>query len=221
MLVFDLDDTLYLERDFAFSGFAAVGRHLASDYGIDGEVFAARCRDLFDAGERGRVFDRALTPHSLSPDNQTLATLVEVYRNHHPDITLCRDARDYLLGHPGPFGLITDGLEATQLLKIDALGLGNWIKTILPTGRWGTEFAKPHPRAFIEIERQAVTRSVYVADNPAKDFVTPKARGWLTVAILREGRVHTAPAPDAAHQADATITSLDELDAVLARFGLG
>lgn len=220
MLVFDLDDTLYLERDFAFSGYAAAGRHLASEHGIDGEAFAARCCELFEAGERKRIFDRALSQQGLSPDNDIMTALVEVYRNHHPDITLCRDARDYLPQHSGPFGLITDGLEATQIRKIDALRLGNWIKTILPTGRWGTEFAKPHPRAFIEIEKLATTRCVYVADNPAKDFVTPKARGWLTVAILRDGRVHTALAPDAAHQADATITSLDDLDAVLARFGL-
>ena len=30
----------------------------------------------------------------------------------------------------------------------------------------------------------------YVADNPLKDFVTPRARGWWTVQVERPERVH-------------------------------
>ena len=59
-------------------------------------------------------------------------------------------------------------------------------------------------------------RCVYVADNAAKDFVTPNRMGWLTVQILRPGRVHDGTTPDAAHAAQVVITSLDQLDAVLA-----
>ncbi|MDB5525364.1 MAG: putative hydrolase of the superfamily, partial [Rhizobium sp.] len=35
VLVFDLDDTLYLERDFARSGFRATGDWLKNTMGID------------------------------------------------------------------------------------------------------------------------------------------------------------------------------------------
>ena len=46
--------------------------------------------------------------------------------------------------------------------------------------------------------------------------MTPNRMGWLTVQILRPGRVHDGTAPDAAHAAQVVITSLDQLDAVLA-----
>lgn len=219
MLVFDLDDTLYLERDFAFSGYQAVGRDLAARGAVDGARFAATCRDVFESGHRAQVFDLACDRLGIAVDPGEIDRLATLYRNHVPQIALCADAAAYLADHAGQrggFGLITDGAEPMQRAKIAALGLGPVIATIVPTGQWGDAYAKPHPRAFIEIERHAQTRCTYVADNPAKDFVTPKARGWLTVQIIRPGRVHTAPAPDPAHEAAAVITSLAELDGILA-----
>lgn len=57
-VVFDLDDTLYLERDFVMSGFQAVERWAEQRLGI--QNFAESCRQLFERGERQRVFDRRL-----------------------------------------------------------------------------------------------------------------------------------------------------------------
>ncbi|MBA4490852.1 HAD family hydrolase [Paracoccus sp. S1E-3] len=205
-IVFDLDDTLYLERDFAFSGFDAVEAHL----GVGG--FAATCRALFDSPHRAAIFDEALRRHGLSME---AAGLVAVYRDHTPRIELCPDAARYL--KRGGFGLITDGPERTQRAKIAALGLAAFCDQIIPTGQWPTGFGKPHPRAYQAMMAKAPDRRcVYVADNAVKDFVTPNRLGWLTVQILRPGRVHGCAAPDAAHAAQAVITSLDQLDAVLA-----
>jgi putative hydrolase of the HAD superfamily len=91
---------------------------------------------------------------------------------------------------------------------------------VICTGAWGPGFGKPHPRAFEAVEAwsgRSGCNLVYVADNPTKDFVTPRARGWQTVQILRPERVHHLEAPDAAHEAHAAITSLDELDDCVAR----
>ncbi|NHF73084.1 HAD family hydrolase [Paracoccus xiamenensis] len=208
-IVFDLDDTLYLERDFAFSGFEAVGDHIRDQHGVGG--FAATCRMLFDGPHRATIFDEALRRHHLS---LPIAELVAIYRDHSPHIALCADAARYVLR--GGFGLITDGPERTQRAKIAALGLAQFCDQIIPTGQWGQGFGKPHPRAYLAIADAAGgRRCVYVADNAAKDFVTPNRMGWLTVQILRPGRVHDGSAPDAAHAAQAVITSLDQLDNVL------
>ncbi len=205
-VTFDLDDTLYLERDFAFSGFDAVAAHL----GADG--FAATCRALFDSPHRAAIFNEALRRHGVSAE---VPDLVAVYRDHAPQIALCPDAARYL--QRGGFGLITDGPERTQRAKIAALGLARFCDQIIPTGQWPGGFGKPHPRAYQAIMDAADgRRCVYVADNAAKDFVTPNRMGWLTVQILRPGRVHDGTAPDAAHAAQVVITSLDQLDAVLA-----
>lgn len=212
-IVFDLDDTLYLERDFAFSGFEAVGAHVAVRHGVAG--FAATCRALFDGPHRAAIFDEALRRLGLDGD-QPVADLVAIYRDHRPDITLCPDASAFLSRHGGPFGLITDGPERTQRAKIAALGLGRFCDQIIPTGQWPPGFGKPHPRAYEQIASAAPgRRCIYVADNGAKDFVTPNQMGWLTVQILRPGRVHAGTAPDDAHAAQAVIETLDQLDGLL------
>ena len=208
-ITFDLDDTLYLERDFAFSGFDAVGDHIKARHGIGG--FAATCRLLFDSPHRAQIFNEALRRHHLT---DSVPDLVAIYRGHRPQIALCPDAARYVLR--GGFGLITDGPEPTQRAKIAALGLAAYCDQIIPTGQWGPGFGKPHPRAYQAIADAAPgRRCVYVADNAAKDFVTPNRMGWLTVQILRPGRVHDGAAPDADHAAQVVITALDQLDSVL------
>lgn len=222
-LVFDLDDTLYLERDFAMSGYRTLGRWVRDTMGIDG--FDTVCARLFEAGERRHVFDRALAELGVTADPTILRDLIERYRGHRPEISLAPDAARYLTRAQDavPLGLITDGPAATQWAKIRALGLDDVIDRIVVTGDWPPGFGKPHPRAFERQERWQdgrPGRMIYVADNPLKDFVTPRARGWLTIQIARPGRVHLAPAPDPRYQPHAEITSLDQLDDVLGTNGI-
>ena len=206
MIVFDLDDTLYLERDFASSGY----RHL--------EEFVSAA--LFAAGERRNVLGRACQEMGIPAEPGLIAALVAEYRGHAPEISLCPDAARWLGRAQGPLGLITDGPAAMQQRKIAALGLPALIRHIRATGAWGAGFGKPHPRAYQEMEALAAPRTAaemaYVADNPAKDFLTPRARGWKTVQILRPGAVHDPAPPSPAHAAAARIQSLDELTPVLA-----
>lgn len=220
MIVFDLDDTLYLERDFAFSGYAAIDTYIEETTGCVG--FAELCRAAFLANRRRLIFDEALTALGLPADRETVTKLVSLYRNHSPQISLCADAMrclDSLSGRQR-LGLITDGPEQTQRAKIAALGIEPSFSMLRPTGAWGAEFSKPHPRAFIEMETAAADDPlVYVADNALKDFVTPRARGWHTIQICRNGGVHTAPPPDAAHAPHVRIETLDALEASLARLG--
>lgn len=212
-IVFDLDDTLYLERDFAFSGFDAVGSFMADRHGASG--FAKLCKGLFDSPHRPTIFDEALRRYGLH-EAQSIDELVSIYRGHSPQISLAPDAARYLDGRDG-FGMITDGPEATQRAKIAALGIAPQFDQIIPTGQWPRGFGKPHPRAYRAImDASEDRRCVYVADNGAKDFVTPNRLGWITVQILRPERVHDGQPPDKEHAAMAVIHSLDQLDSVLA-----
>ncbi|WP_299630842.1 HAD family hydrolase [uncultured Roseobacter sp.] len=217
MIVFDLDDTLYLERDFAFSGYRHVDAWVADNHGLPG--FGATCRELFASGERRNIFDRACASHGISATPGLIAALVAEYRGHAPQISLCPDADQFLARteNASPFGLITDGPEHTQMAKVRALALDQRIQHIRATGSWPKGFGKPHPRAFEEMEQLAPPKAqmVYIADNPAKDFITPKARGWLTIQIRRTGAIHSPLAPDLDHAAQIEIQSMDELDAAL------
>lgn len=216
MLVFDLDDTLYLERDFAFSGYRYVGDWVHERFGRAG--FGQKCRALYESGERRHIFNHACEAVGIEADRELILRLVEVYRNHPPYIQLSDDVLRFFARVPGPFGLITDGPEQMQRNKVSALGLEEHLAHICPTGAWPQGYGKPHSRAYELMEDAAPqgAQMVYVADNPAKDFVTPKARGWRTVQINRPGRVHAPDAPDDLHAADSQIESFDELDGVLA-----
>lgn len=213
LIVFDLDDTLYLERDFAFSGFRAVGDWVRDQLGIEG--FGAACRALFERGERQRVFDRALAQFDVASSAVSVSRLVEVYRGHAPDIALAPDAERALQRLGGAAGLISDGPAATQRAKVRALGLEDRILHILLTGEFGPGAGKPSPIAYLEMQRLSGACGdalVYVADNTLKDFVTPRRLGWRTVMIERPGRIHRTPAPSAAHSAAHRLTTLDDLE---------
>lgn len=221
IVVFDLDDTLYLERNFAVSGYQAVGHWMQAVHGV--QDFAQRCTKRFDAGAYSGIFNHVLRDLGMKDSPDLIAGLVDIYRNHPPDITLEPDAARFLFlsGYSGRLGLITDGPAQTQANKINALGLNDRFDFMVRTGDWGAEFFKPHPRAFDHLERAFQARReqmVYVADNAAKDFLTPKARGWITVQIDRPLGIYKAPPADHAYAPAAVITSLDDLQQCLTRF---
>lgn len=221
-LVFDLDDTLYLERDFARSGFAAAGGWLERTYGEGG--LAPICEALLEGGRRGSIFNEALGLMGIEASEGLVANLVRIYRSHEPAIRLCPDVEQFLNARPAGFtaGMITDGPAATQYAKFRALELDAWIGKVVYTHALGPGFGKPSARPFEMLELWAPPDRftlVYVADNPLKDFVTPRARGWRTIQIDREVKIHKVSAPDAAHAAHARIGTFAELDACLCRLG--
>ena len=217
-IVFDLDDTLYLERDFAHSGFGAASIWFEERTGL--ADLEKECLRLFKAGLRSRVFDMAVDRVGGKGYSYLVPELVDLYRKHSPSISLASDADRYLFqSSVWKRALITDGFLQTQTAKIRALGLENRLDHLICTGAWGRGFWKPHPRAFERIEAWSGCRPAclaFVADNPTKDFVTPRARGWWTIQIARPERVHNVTAPHPAYDAHATISSLDMLNDCLA-----
>ena len=221
VLVFDLDDTLYPERQFAVSGFEAAGRWAAAELGV--EDLAADMTRLLDAGHLGELFGVALAKRLPDHEPEHLAGLVEAYRNHEPQLTLFDDAA-WALAHfadRAGLGLITDGTHHVQAKKVSALGIAGRFQEIVYThALGGRSFAKPHPRSYELVEQALGTgaeRLVYVGDNPAKDFVVPNARGWTSVMVKRPDhrRIHAAAQAAEGGDPQHTVASLAELPAVL------
>tara|TARA_A100001391_G_scaffold99255_4_gene65922 strand:- start:25687 stop:26376 length:690 start_codon:yes stop_codon:yes gene_type:complete len=213
VVVFDLDDTLYLERDFAESGFRSLARHFGERIG--GEGFAAECCERLAEGARGNIFDLALSRNGIEPAPELIAELVAHFRSHAPEIDFCEDASRFL-SQMGQFqtGLITDGPMEAQAAKIRALGLGKRLDHVIMTGEWGKQYSKPHPRAFERIESLTAASKggiVYIADNGKKDFIAPRQLGWQSVQILRPDRIHAGTPGGPEQAADHVISSFDEL----------
>ncbi len=217
LVVLDIDDTLYLERDYVRSGFDAVGAWARDELGVDD--LGERAWAAFEAGVRRTIFDDALAGAGVEVTPDLVPRLVDVYRMHAPAIELLGDAQAWLdaLAPHVAVAVVTDGPLASQQAKAEALVLTRWADLVVFTETLGPGRGKPHPAAFEHLERElGVTgeQCAYVADNPAKDFVAPHRLGWRTVRVRRAGGLHAeAPSGD---DVDAEITTLADLDAALA-----
>lgn len=192
-IVFDVDDTLYLERDYVRSGFNAAGEWLARTRGVEG-LSAIAWRE-FTGGARGNIFNRALMELEVEPDRALIDGLVSAYRNHVPDIMLASDAMEAIqtVGSGIARAVLTDGPLESQRHKVAALGLERWMHPVVFGATLGEGNAKPSAFGFRLIEQEcglSGPQCAYVADNPLKDFVGPKALGWRTVRIRRSGGLH-------------------------------
>jgi len=218
-VVFDLDDTLYAERDYVRSGYRAVARHLHKTRGRN-EAMADWLWGRFEAGLAGGAFD-ALNEHfHLGLDADSITELVGVYRDHKPDIHARPGAAELLgrLGSRCKLGLLSDGFLPAQSLKLDALGIAPMLHAVVFTEEMGRQFWKPAPDGFeairdkLDVPHEACA---YVGDNPAKDFVAPNRLGWRSIQLRCPQQIHSANAPPEGGTPQTVIASLDELEATL------
>jgi len=180
-VVFDLDDTLYKERDYQTSGLRAVAKLIARLYGKDysSELVAWR-----DAGEKDpfeRLRDELELPASVKD------SFLWEYRNHLPAIALSPDAEATLRAiqqRSAGVAILTDGRSVSQRLKLSALGLS--AVPVYVSEEWGE--TKPGEKRFAAIQKKfAAKQFVYVGDNPAKDFIAPNRLGWVTIGLRDQG----------------------------------
>ena len=186
ILIFDLDDTLYDERQFVESGFRAVAAMAQQRWQLDAAAGFQRLCQLLDSRGRGRIFDEWLAPHNLATKTN-IRDCVRSYRLHKPALTLPQAHRDMLQSLPGPLYLVTDGHKVVQQNKLEALGLAPYFKRMFITHRFGIKHAKPSTYCFELIQKAEQCRwqdLVYIGDNPAKDFVNLNKKGAQTVRIL-------------------------------------
>lgn len=178
VVVLDLDDTLYAEEAYVRSGIAAVCALAAELHGADHAPELLKQRD---AGRR----DWLTALCGLLPAAPgTRDCLLWAYRLHRPRISLSSGVRgvvDTLVEKARAVAILTDGRSITQRCKLRALGLDD-LPVYISDEYGGAD--KPDPARFLAVMNDfAAARYVYVADNPAKDFVAPKALGWLTIGV--------------------------------------
>lgn len=218
VLVFDLDDTLFPEYSFVLSGFEAVDAWLLEHRGIQG--FYAVASMLFEAGERGTIFNQALEQIGLPASPEFVQGLVRVYREHRPQLSLYDDAARALAHYQGRYrlGLITDGYLVTQRNKVAALGIAEYFSVIVYSDEHGREYWKPHEKPYrrcMEALDCSGGDCTYVGDNPTKDFVTARALGWRTIQISRDRGEYSSREVFESHRPHHNIRSLDELKDLL------
>ena len=222
-IVFDLDDTLYPERDYVLSGFRAVAAWSDPNLGIPAEQGFAELQALLDQGVRGEIFNRWLERHGLVDDGR-VARLVALYRQHEPKISLFPEVTSLLSSLRTRYylGLLTDGYREVQQRKLAALNLAGYFDAVVFADEWGREAWKPSPVPFYAVLERlghlSPAEAVYVADNPTKDFLGARRVGMATVWVRRPTGFYANEEPaDLEHHPDICVRRLDELGPALAR----
>lgn len=188
LVTFDLDDTLYMERDFVRSAQRAIAQMLSDRTGLPYEVLlepqfrAPDCAAGFDA-----LYDLLLARGY--GDTATPRTMVDIYRRHRPVALPFAPGAEALLGGLKERGhalaIVTDGRIATQTAKIQALRLRRFIAPddIHISEATGADKHSPTPFVNAALRHPGVDRRIYIGDNPEKDFTQPRALGWTTIGL--------------------------------------
>ncbi len=218
-IIVDMDDTLYPERDFVFSGYRAVSQHVFDDSGIEIE---SRLRMLFNAGMRGDLFSNVLRHYKLEFDENYILKLVWIYRTHIPFIRPFIDiqALKQLRNNGILLGLLSDGWLSVQQNKLDALGIKKlFTSVVFSDALGGRKFWKPSLGPYALSLRNLNLKAaevIYIGDNPKKDFSGANKLGIKTVRIRRNGSEYEKfEAVDEKNKPLLEIESLSELRRVL------
>lgn len=204
LIAFDLDDTLYKERDYVASGHRAVAEAVAADLNLDVTSVMNNGRDPFDA------LHDYLVRHNIH--SWPIERMVTTYRNHRPQLQPDpRIAREFdrLRSEGHNVVIITDGSTARQMAKIQALGLDRAVDAIYISEAVGGDKTTGAGFRAASIDFPQPHR-IYIGDNPAKDFYLPNLNGWNTIMLIDSDGVNIFPqsAPDAAHKARTAIFDL-------------
>lgn len=194
-VIFDLDDTLYPERRFVLSGFAAVAAEVHRRFGVP-------CRDAFATlslalrrGQRPRAFQSLCARFDLP--EAVIPELLDIVRSHSPRLRLPFAARAVLgrLRSTCRLGILTNGLPAMQARKVAALGLAPLVDAVIYACEHGSGCGKPDAAPF----RAALTtlgvsprHAVFVGDNPWNDIAGARQSGLRAILVTRRGEPEDA-----------------------------
>ena len=215
-VIFDLDDTLYSEKEYVKSGFKAVSDYL-------GENYEETLWGYFNA--RKPAIDELLNEIGRNIEKNDV---IRIYRSHKPDIHLYNgvvEMIDTLKQRGIKVGVITDGRPEGQKRKLEALGLWKLVDDVIVTDELGgIQFRKPCDIAFrIMITKWRLNPSeiIYVGDNPIKDFQAPIQLGMRSLWYRNKEGIYSG---------DSNVTTIENVTDVLkycmkerqdANFGFG
>lgn len=186
-VIFDLDDTLYSEKQYVRSGYRAVAKLLGD------EALADRLWIYFENGKS--AIDELLNELGCMERKEEC---LEAYREQIPEITLYDGVSDMILeliSKGIKVGIITDGRVSGQKRKLQSLGLDELVDDIIITDELGgMQFRKPCDIAFRIMQRRwglPFDQIIYVGDNPTKDFQACRQLGMRWMYFRNENGLYS------------------------------
>lgn len=190
-IIFDMDDTLFFEKDYVFSGFKEISIYLNSKFGLNEEASYSFLKERFMKHGRKKIFnyliDKNFEKFKTTNINILIKDLVEIYRNHKPAIKLNPIIINVLKKvRKKKFKIIiaTDGLAIMQKNKFLALGLDKLVDNIIFC--WDINAPKPSKKCFETAAKGAgvnIKDCIIVGDHPIYDIVPARMLGCKAYRI--------------------------------------
>lgn len=210
-VIFDLDDTLYSEKEYVRNGFAAAAQQM--------QMILDGAQKLWNAFQRGLPAIDTVLHQAGIVDEAVKRDCLAAYRSQALPLHLYDGAGELieqLRKKNIKVGIITDGRPEGQWTKLRLLGLPEMVDEIIVTDELGgPQFRKPNDIAFRLMQGRLgvpYEQMVYVGDNPQKDFAGPDSLGMQTVYFCnpdglysrssREARISVSSFEDLCHLLD-------------------
>jgi len=176
VVVFDLDDTLYSEKEYIKCGFKAIGNFLFNVDNVENKLW-------YYFENKRKPIDCLLIDEGIYSEKLKLKCL-DIYRLNQPILHFhdgVLDLFDLLKKSGIKTGIITDGRPEGQKAKIESLGLTTLVDKIIITDELGgIEYRKPCTKAFELMQEYfavGFNQMCYIGDNLKKDFIAPSKLG--------------------------------------------
>ncbi len=221
-IVLDLDETLLSSADWTVPAL----EFGAAKLGLDSQrVWELATRYIQERGSADAgIYNHVLLMCGQSDTAMNIRALVAWANQYVPQpgsLTLLPGAREALerLGRRYRLAIIADGAVHCQQAKVKATGLDRLVVSIVYSdGIDGIRSRRPDPRPFRMALNEIgtrVTHTLFVGDNPVRDFHRPRNMGFITVRVLT-GEYAKLDYPSPEHAADYEISSIARLPELMA-----
>lgn len=187
--IFDLDDTLYPQKEFTRQCLLATSGYISEISGADVDFIKINLNRILD--EKGIEYKYIFNdlfdiikfdgvPH--------LKKILELFRTCKPELKLYKNTLEVLnvLKNNYRLALLTDGYEQVQHYKVKELELNDYFEEILVTFTLGEENRKPSTLPYevmLNTLGLEAFECVYIGNDPKRDFIACKKLGMKSIRI--------------------------------------
>lgn len=181
-ILFDLDNTIFLQTKFDHSAFCEISHHMAAKYQLDQQQlfsFLVKHRSA-PPPYKHDLFGCCCREFNLATEEAML--MVQLFRQHQPEKLqlhlLYQQLLTELLQQDKTLLLVTNGIGSIQQTKINKLQLNRYFKEMVICTTEGQMPLKPNPAAFMYLkEKYRCSSWVMVGDLTETDGLFAKNSG--------------------------------------------
>jgi len=191
VIIFDLDNVLYDEKNYILATFKKVAELLDKKFNLKSkEVYNQLVKDFNKKTSLyPRLFNDLLKKYFGRCDQDLLNEILLAYSKVKPKIYLYPGAEKIISKLKASYQLVllTNGRIDTQKNKVKILKIAPYFTNIIYARKFGAKHEKPSTlpyKKILKILNISANQAVAIGDNPYTDFKGPKKLGIKTVRVL-------------------------------------